>query len=285
MSPLAATTVLTDEEAARVVDLIRPCFSRYVSEYDERKYPHGIYKYLLRTFKAPEKVSDDDIRTALLWKLGHLAKRRIPAHHEALIACLQERWPGFSSATLGPPAEVFDRLAAAVEVATRYITVSFLLHLLRPAEVPIIDQHNFRAMNYYFRMVRPVWRRKSKPSTYGDLETLASFLSAIRGRWKRIEPCTVPSQVCLDRFLMMYGRALKSRKVKSPKASPNKAPLAPISDTSRGVIRLVPDPFLYWAATSDAKDNEYVDGMVSKHGGNYLEAINECVKEKSYGLH
>jgi hypothetical protein len=83
-------------------------------------------------------------------------------------------------------------------------------------------------------MMRPVWRRKSKPSTYGDLETLASFLSAIRGQWKRIEPCTVPSQGCLDRFLMMYGRALKSRKVKSPKASPNKAPLAPISDTSRG---------------------------------------------------
>ena len=29
-----------------------------------------------------------------------------------------------------------------------------------------------------------------------------------------------------------------------------------ISDTSRGVIRLVPYPFLYWIATSDAKDNE-----------------------------
>jgi len=58
-----------------------------------------------------------------------------------------------------------------------------------------------------------------------------------------------------------------------------------ISDASRGVIRLVPDPFLYWLATSDARDNEYVENKVKEHQGNYLEAINECVKEKGYGLH
>jgi conjugal transfer ATP-binding protein TraC len=57
-----------------------------------------------------------------------------------------------------------------------------------------------------------------------------------------------------------------------------------ISDSSRGVIRLVPDPFLYWVATSDAKDNEYLEGKVKKYDGDYLEAINECVKEKPYGL-
>jgi len=57
-----------------------------------------------------------------------------------------------------------------------------------------------------------------------------------------------------------------------------------ISDSSRGVIRLVPDSFLYWVATSDAKDNEYLESKVQKFAGNYLEAINECVKEKPYGL-
>jgi len=58
-----------------------------------------------------------------------------------------------------------------------------------------------------------------------------------------------------------------------------------ISDSSRGVIRLVPDPFLYWIATSDAKDNEYLENKIQKHCGNYLEAINECVKERRNGLH
>ena len=57
-----------------------------------------------------------------------------------------------------------------------------------------------------------------------------------------------------------------------------------ISDTSRGVIRLVPDPFLYWLATSDARDNEYLEKKTQAHGNKYLEALNECAKEYPYGL-
>ncbi len=58
-----------------------------------------------------------------------------------------------------------------------------------------------------------------------------------------------------------------------------------ISDSSRGVIRLVPDPFLYWLATSDAKDNEYLENKVKKCEGKYLAALLECAKERPYGLH
>ena len=58
-----------------------------------------------------------------------------------------------------------------------------------------------------------------------------------------------------------------------------------ISDSSRGVIRLVPDPFLYWVATSDAKDNEYLENKVQQFEGKYLEALSACAKERPYGLH
>jgi conjugal transfer ATP-binding protein TraC len=58
-----------------------------------------------------------------------------------------------------------------------------------------------------------------------------------------------------------------------------------ISDASRGVIRLVPDPFLYWLATSDAKDNEYLETKAQEFAGKYLDALLECAKEKPYGLH
>jgi len=57
-----------------------------------------------------------------------------------------------------------------------------------------------------------------------------------------------------------------------------------ISDSSRGVIRLVPDPFLYWLATSDAKDNGYLEDKLQKFEGRYLEALSECAKEEPYGL-
>jgi conjugal transfer ATP-binding protein TraC len=57
-----------------------------------------------------------------------------------------------------------------------------------------------------------------------------------------------------------------------------------ISDTSRGVIRLVPDPFLYWLATSDAKDNEYLEKKLETFNNNYLQALELCAKEYPYGL-
>jgi len=57
-----------------------------------------------------------------------------------------------------------------------------------------------------------------------------------------------------------------------------------ISDASRGIIRLVPDPFLYWLATSDAKDNEYLENKAQALNNNYLEALKESAKEYPYGL-
>lgn len=57
-----------------------------------------------------------------------------------------------------------------------------------------------------------------------------------------------------------------------------------ISDTSRGVIRLVPDPFLYWLATSDAKDNEYLEKKLQTLDNKFLEALDACAKEYPYGL-
>lgn len=211
MSPSGERTQLTEEEARGVVDLIRPCLMEYVSKYDERKYPPKIYEDLLRAFRVPDTITDEEIRLAMLWKWGHLRKERIPSHHEALISCIQARWPDLLPAIHGSTVEVFHRPDAAFGGPYRYITVSFLLHLLRPSEAPIIDQCNFRAMHYYCGVVRPGWRPNHRPAAFSDLEMLSRFLSAITHGWKIIDPSSVPSRRDLDRFLMMRGKALKSR--------------------------------------------------------------------------
>lgn len=234
MSQPGGRTELSEEEARRVVERIRPYFDEYVSKYDERKYPPGVYEDLLRAFGAPDEVTGSDIRTAILWKFGHLGKQRIPSHHESLISCIQERWPVLSPAILGSPGEAFNRLDTAVGGPHRYITVSFLLHLLRPSEVPLIDRFNFRAMNYYFDEVRPGWRSKHRPSVYSDLETVSNFLNAITRGWQIVDASSLPAKRDLDRFLMMKGKALKSQQVPSPKISPTKAPVAPRAKESRG---------------------------------------------------
>ena len=58
-----------------------------------------------------------------------------------------------------------------------------------------------------------------------------------------------------------------------------------LTDSSRGVIRLVPNPFLYWIATSDAKDNGLLETKLKEYNGGFVEAIEACIKESPYGLH
>jgi len=85
-----------------------------------------------------------------------------------------------------------------------------LLHLLRPSTIPIIDQHNFRAMNYYLSWLIMGCRAKSQPSTYEDLLLLADFGRRVRNRWKALDPKTMPATRALDQYLMMFWKDLKA---------------------------------------------------------------------------
>ena len=57
-----------------------------------------------------------------------------------------------------------------------------------------------------------------------------------------------------------------------------------ITSSSSGVIRLVPNPFLYWVASSESRDNDYLKEVQKQKGGNLLEAIKHCAKERPYGI-
>lgn len=57
-----------------------------------------------------------------------------------------------------------------------------------------------------------------------------------------------------------------------------------ITPASSGVIRLVPDPFLYWAANTEPRNNEYLNAVRERLDGNLLAALKECAKEHPYGI-
>lgn len=56
-----------------------------------------------------------------------------------------------------------------------------------------------------------------------------------------------------------------------------------ITDSGTGVIRLVPDPVLYWAANSEPKNNAFLQAK-SEQCGSLIEAVKLCAKEYPYGL-
>ena len=57
-----------------------------------------------------------------------------------------------------------------------------------------------------------------------------------------------------------------------------------VTPSSTGVIRLVPDPFLYWAATSEPRDNAFLDEERARAKGDLLEALSRCAEKYPYGV-
>ena len=199
----------------RIVEGVRPHFRAYCDQYDTGKYWPQTYTTVLEAFQQPRTVSADMLRQAILWKYGHLRKGRIPTAHEALIADLQARWPVLSRDLPATPDAAFARLYDAFGGATRYVTVAFLTHLLYPTTVPIIDQHNFRSANVLIHAVRPSWRIKRLPSRYEDIKIVDQFMRMVAAVWKQLSPADAPSLRDIDKFLMMYGKALKPRSRRS----------------------------------------------------------------------
>lgn len=58
-----------------------------------------------------------------------------------------------------------------------------------------------------------------------------------------------------------------------------------LTSTSSGVLQLYPDPFLYWASTSDAKENDFLDECCRHKQQSLLESIIACAKEFPHGLY
>jgi len=201
---------LSDVEAWQIVQAIKPRFAEFASQYDTKKYWPDVYERVSRAFLEPKQVGPATLREALLWKYGHLGKPAIPPAHERLISQLQRGWPG-SAVAFTTTADSFGALDREFGGKTRFVTVAFLLHLLRPREVPIIDQHNFRAVNALMVEVRPSWAIRRTPSRYGDVVLIASFMTAVIEAWSQRESNTAPSRRDLDKFLMMYGKAIKAR--------------------------------------------------------------------------
>ncbi len=213
-------------EASKIIEKIRPVFSIFLGQYDTKKYSPDVYSRILKAFSHDRNVPRDVLRDALFWKYGHLGKDNIPGTQKRLIAEVQHEWSGLILRLSDQPEQAFRILNGAIGGKTRYITVAFLTHLLFPQIIPIIDQHNFRAVNSLMSAVRPGWQIRKTPSRYEDIITLDQFMLQVLVAWEAqfIHDC--PTLRDLDKFLMMYGKALKLRlrsSIKETKVTPRLA--------------------------------------------------------------
>jgi hypothetical protein len=197
---------ITTTEAQKVAKTIDPVFDQHLEKYNFDKYPaadYCRYKTSYSSFSNP----NTDIHDSLILKWGHIGKKNFPQHQKQLIKDVEKLWPEFLS---------FEKRNASADTfqwwrkklpKTSYITVAYITHLVHHGEpLPIIDQHNFRAMNHLLGSIRSDYTIKKKPSTWDDIAELKLFMVAV------LQCLPKRNFGELDRFLMMYGKSIKPRK-------------------------------------------------------------------------
>lgn len=208
--PAPATGRLSDAEAASIITAIRCDLATYESQYDFKKYPAAVIEELRRTFAEPESVSFSAVETALKWKYGHLGKQNYPGAQRQLAVRIADLWPSVGIHPGEDPRQAFERWQKLLP--TSYITACFLLHLVNPREMPILDQHNYRCVNHLLSGAGRDVKAKKIPSGYGDLLLVRDFIAEARRNWTKVtgEPAIEADR--LDRYLMMHGKALKPKR-------------------------------------------------------------------------
>jgi hypothetical protein len=209
---------LSSTETQAIVDFLHKDFASRVQRYDGYKYPEDAYDRLRIAFHTWELVTGDQIRDALVWKYGHWRKRDFPGTHKNIIVKIQHGWAPFVKSKLSAADQIFDYWTTALSDHQSFITVTFLVHLLVNGKVPIIDQHNFRAMNFFLQIQRPHWIGHKKPSKFNDVLDLREFMHSIQECWSSSDYPDPPNERSLDKYLMVLGQDLKKMS-ESPTAS------------------------------------------------------------------
>lgn len=191
------------------IQFINQNFDFFVEQYDEKKYPPNIYENVKKNF--PSFTADaETIKLALELKWGHINKNNYPKTHKQLINEIINEWENFikSNAEKKSPIENFDWWCAKFgkRKSTRFITIAFIVHLVHNEEIPIIDQHNYRALNFFTNNLSLPSSFKKRPTNWTDIIKLKEFTDTILPHLNNKNPQD------FDKFLMMYGKSIKNTK-------------------------------------------------------------------------
>ena len=199
---------INQTEAKQIAGFISFCFKQISQKYDFKKYPKYVYNGCKIKFSALN-AANQDIHDALVWKYGHWRKRgkqKFPAVHSNVISEVQGLWPQFKTSNHRYlPCDTFQWWQSKWP-KKRYITVAFITHLIHHnSAIPIIDQHNFRAMNTLIARMKKNHSYKKTPSSWQDISDLKDFMCALLPHLNNVNVSD------LDRFLMMWGKSVKKK--------------------------------------------------------------------------
>jgi len=181
-------------------DIVECSDSEFVSFwsrfYEEGKYPDSIYKINLNEGKPLEQAN---IKSLLEWKNGKPLsgkKKEIAAKAINNLRVFNEF--RLLTQVTSTEFERFWRLVCDI-VKAKLVWRVFLLHMARPEDYPIVDQHVLRAHHYL---------------THGEIaepEQMLQSYESYRTFFRKLVEKTGKEHRQVDKALMCFGQFLKSQ--------------------------------------------------------------------------
>lgn len=190
----------------KTIKFIDSSFNYYSEGYDLKKYPISIYKTAQNQF-SKLKADENIISSALIWKWGYLRKTSFPSKQAELIKKIQSQWKYFvKSDACDNPFQTFSwwQSFGKRTGSSMYITSVFITHLIHyKKNIPIIDQHNYRAINYLLNNCKFNRDVKLQPSSWLDVINLQQLINKIHNLYPH------RSFEDIDKYLMILGKDIK----------------------------------------------------------------------------
>lgn len=195
--------ILVDRDKQIITEKIDCFFSELIQKYEAGKYDELEYQRLLRIFQQPAQVGTRDIEDVLAWKYGktreNLLKKR---NYTSVISLFQNNWQDYIEKEITSGEEAF--IYWQKKIGTSFISVAFMVHLLFPNEIPIVDQHTFRGARYFLELVNFNHNIKQAPNSLSEIHMLNKFVHVFSERLGK-------SLREFDKYLMMFGKHVAPR--------------------------------------------------------------------------
>lgn len=179
----------------------------WAAQYDSTKYPEAFYLTHMRVLQAKD-TSSADFKTSLLallhWKDGKATGYRsgfstakpntikpVVALGKKAVINLQKEFLRFSSEPTYKTVDFYNLLTRDMKLWGSLVIPVFVCHLARPASVPIIDQHVYRAM-FVLTQTRQTRKHLRSWSQYLEYlhfyESVGSLTNASKlSDWRKID--------------------------------------------------------------------------------------------------
>lgn len=214
---------LSESKKKALYGLIAQRYDLHMSRFPYAKYPSEPLSEWRKKFADAQHVRPDMIRSVLNWRCGFWQRSNAPFPQKKIAISAIKSWPEFIEQKLTDPAAILsfwtDKFG---DTAFGFDAAAFLLHLLHPSGLELVDTQRLAAMRDLLTEVGYELQPEASASNLAALSIYTEFFRSLLPKMQSQHG--EQSSIRLDRFLMAYGNREALTKL-SEKFGPSVEPI------------------------------------------------------------